>query len=108
MMALILENDFEVFESGGGEAALELARRIQPALIFCDSLMPAMPGAELVRRLRAHQATERTPVVIVTGRSDPEDWSGERIDGLVAKPFHFEELLETAHRVINSAANAPS
>ena len=54
-------------------AALQIALRLQPEMIFLDIGLPDMDGWQLARRLQ-EQATQRpVRIVCVTGRSAPED-----------------------------------
>lgn len=48
-------------------AALDIARRLRPDMVFVDIGLPDMDGWELARRLR-----KGARVVCITGRSDPE------------------------------------
>lgn len=58
--------------------------------------MPDMDGIETTRRLRAEPCTARTPVLIVSARSTPEE--GRRAiaagaDAFLAKPIDEQVLL---------------
>jgi signal transduction histidine kinase/CheY-like chemotaxis protein len=53
-------------EATNGEQGLELASRTRPGVIFLDLVMPGMPGAEVLDRLKADPATAQIPVVVVT------------------------------------------
>ncbi len=54
--------------AGGGEEALEAARRHRPAVITMDVHMPKMNGVDATRLI---METCPTPIVIVSGSSDP-------------------------------------
>ena len=53
-------------EAASGEEAIELARARLPDVILMDLRLPDLDGTEAVRRLKAHPATARIPVVAVT------------------------------------------
>ncbi len=53
-------------EAASGEEAIELARARLPDVILMDLRLPDLDGTEAVRRLEAHPATARIPVVAVT------------------------------------------
>jgi two-component system response regulator MprA len=91
--ALALEGHDVVLASDGREALATLARSA-PDLVVLDVLMPELGGLEVCRRLRA--AGDRTPVLMLTARTEVED----RVAGLDAgaddylgKPFALDELL---------------
>jgi two-component system response regulator len=66
--------------AGDGEQAAErLARRSwfggggRPQLVLLDLKMPRMDGLEVLRRIRADEATAELPVVVLTSSERPED-----------------------------------
>ena len=66
-------------------------------LIICDLEMPNMGGFEFVRKLRntAPSPNADTPVLIVTGHSDPESVKGAveaGIHGYLVKPISKQAL----------------
>ncbi|HLL70650.1 MAG TPA: response regulator transcription factor, partial [Pyrinomonadaceae bacterium] len=73
-----------------------LDARRPPALIILDLMLPGMSGTELCRRLRREPATRRTPIMMLTARTDEAD----RISGLdlgaddyITKPFSVREVM---------------
>jgi len=58
---------YEVFTADTGEAGLALARRVEPTLILLDFMLPDINGPEVLRRLRAAEATRDTPTILLTG-----------------------------------------
>jgi CheY-like chemotaxis protein len=60
----------EVFEALDGNAALDLAFRIQPELVVSDILMPGMDGFALSRALRRDVALRDTPVILLSWKED--------------------------------------
>lgn len=74
-------------------AALESER---PDLLLVDFEMPHASGAELCRLVRAEPRWSTLPVLVLTGRVDPD--TIQRVlsagaDGYVAKPFEGPELI---------------
>jgi CheY-like chemotaxis protein len=66
--------------AGDGEQAAErLTHRSwfgtggRPQLVLLDLKMPRMDGLELLRRIRADEATAELPVVVLTSSERPED-----------------------------------
>ncbi|MFA6958427.1 MAG: diguanylate cyclase [Thermoanaerobaculia bacterium] len=58
---------YEVLQTLSPEKALEIARAEQPDLIITDWDMPVVDGIELIRRLRADEATRDILVIMCTG-----------------------------------------
>ncbi len=72
------------------------ARNRAPDLIVLDLNLPGMNGFELCRRLRTEEATRRTPIIVLTARTE----EGDKIRGLelgaddyMTKPFSVRELV---------------
>ena len=66
---LVLEAaGFLVATAQGGEQAVEIASRDPPDVVLLDLMMPDVDGWQVLRRLRAAEATRDVPVVIVTSR----------------------------------------
>ena len=88
---------FDILEAGDGSAALELARREVPDLVFLDWTMPGMPGVEVCRELREDPRTAAIPVVMLTARTLEFDRAAAREAGVsdyMTKPFSPVALLE--------------
>jgi diguanylate cyclase (GGDEF)-like protein len=51
--------------------AMEVARRVRPGLILLDLMMPVLSGFDLLRQIRADENLRYTPVIVLTGASDP-------------------------------------
>ncbi len=86
-----------VMTAASGAEALELARQIHPAAMVVDVMMPEMDGLELVRRLRANEATADIPIVCCSARSlagDVEAGLAAGADDYVTKPCDPFELVE--------------
>jgi two-component system, cell cycle response regulator CtrA len=84
-----------------GEDGIELAKLYDFDIIVLDLRLPDVDGYEVVRRLRG--AKVQTPVLILSGRSDPTD----KVRGLVGgaddyltKPFNKAELVARIHAIV--------
>ena len=90
------ENGITVLVARDGETAIELAQRIQPDVILMDAIMPAPDGFETCRRLKLGNAPISTPIIFMTGLSEPEHIvRGLKAGGVdyITKPVVIEELL---------------
>jgi two-component system, OmpR family, response regulator MprA len=102
--ALELEG-YQVRAVVDGSAVFESIAEEPPDLIVLDLMMPHVGGLSVCRRLRA--AKDRTPILIVTARTEVSD----RVSGLDAgaddylpKPFALDELLARARALLRRAS----
>jgi two-component system chemotaxis response regulator CheY len=89
-------SDFELHEAADGVAALALAGRERPALVFLDVEMPRMDGIETCRRLRERSAHHETTIVMLTaahGDAVERDAEAAGADLFLTKPFSPLDLL---------------
>jgi len=63
---------FDVRVAADGEAGLRSATEAVPDVVFLDIRLPKMDGIELLRRLKANDATRDIPVVMLSNYDDPE------------------------------------
>ena len=79
-----------------GEVALKLLHGnnghapITPAFLLLDLNLPKVNGLEVLRQIRAHPETHRTPVIIITGNPDDEaflEGCSLGVDAYVRKPI---------------------
>jgi DNA-binding NtrC family response regulator len=100
---------YTVLEAESAAEALQLAAVAEPIhLLITDLAMPEVDGLELTRRFR--EVHPETPVLMVSGslpllraRSERDM---DRFDFL-AKPFHFQELLQKVRTLLDAAAPLP-
>ncbi|AHG89799.1 PAS sensor protein [Gemmatirosa kalamazoonensis] len=90
-----------------GQLGVELAREHMPDVILLDLHLPDIPGAEVLRRLRADARTATIPVVVVS--ADATASSLERLrqagaDAYLTKPLDVDEFLTVVQRHLPSAA----
>jgi two-component system OmpR family response regulator len=86
----------EVLTASSGAEALDIARRVHPAAMVVDVMMPEMDGLELVRRLRAAEATADIPIVCCSARAmagDIRAGLAAGADDYVTKPCDPLELV---------------
>jgi two-component system phosphate regulon response regulator PhoB len=108
LVRLTLETGrFEIFEAHDGDAALEVARRERPDLVFLDWTMPGLSGVEVCRSLREDPATAGARIVMLTARSQNEDREAAQAmgaDDYITKPFSPIQLLEKVRDVLGPEA----
>lgn len=70
-----------------------------PDLILLDLNMPKIGGMDLVRRLKANDATKRIPIVIMTGSNEDHDIvesANLGTHGYIVKPLDFAAFVAAA------------
>ncbi len=84
-----------------GEDGIELAKLYDFDIIVLDLRLPDMEGYDVVRRLRS--AKVQTPILILSGRTDPTD----KVRGLMGgaddyltKPFNKAELVARIQAIV--------
>jgi two-component system, OmpR family, phosphate regulon response regulator PhoB len=104
--------DYEIHEAPNGPDGLEQAKSLQPDLVLLDVMMPGgLDGFQVCEQIKADARLARTPVVILTARSQERDrQAGERVgaDAFLAKPFSPMQLVETVSNMLNQSAAAGS
>jgi two-component system, OmpR family, response regulator PhoP len=95
---------FTVDQARDGNEGLFAALEYPLDVAVVDLGLPALPGMEVIRRVRA--AGKTFPILILTAR---DNWQ-EKVEGLqagaddyVAKPFQFEEVLARVHALLRRA-----
>lgn len=82
---------------------LEFMHQHQVDVLVSDVRMPVMSGIELLRKVRASDALNATPVIIVTGESD-RALKREALDldasDLLSKPADIEDLVARIRNVL--------
>jgi len=105
-MYLEREN-FRVEEASDGEAALESVKRLDPALVILDVMLPKLDGFEVCRRLRA--LDNLVAIILLTARDEDMD----KILGLelgaddyLTKPFNPRELVARVRAILRRSERA--
>jgi two-component system phosphate regulon response regulator PhoB len=96
---------FEVVVARDGEEALRLARERSPDLAVLDWMMPKMSGVDVLRALRASEATAGIPVVLLTARAsefDVREGIDAGADDYIQKPFSPQELAVRVQAILGA------
>jgi two-component system phosphate regulon response regulator PhoB len=105
VMRDLLERDgFDVTEARDGVEALDQADRGAPDIIVLDLNLPGLSGYDVLQRLRAHPATAKTPVVVLTAKGDEDN--EVRVfelgaDDFLTKPFRARALSARLEAVLS-------
>ena len=100
------QRGFSVTIAADGEEALRKARAEPPDLILLDLLMPKMTGTEVLRALRAGEATREIRVLILSNSSreqDVEEIKALGVSGYFVKAdLSLQELGDTVTRLLEA------
>ncbi len=105
-MALSKEG-YEVAVADDGEAALEAIKERTPELILLDIWMPNMDGYTFLTQYCAN-VDQNIPVVVMT--ADFVTFSNKEaeatFDGILIKPFGFDDLLNCVQQHVSPRSSA--
>ena len=76
--------------------------RHTPKLIMLDIKMPKVDGIEVLRRLKANEATCTVPVVVMTSSNEEQDVMESYrlgVNSYIVKPVHFDSFVETVAKI---------
>ncbi len=74
LMSVLLRDYYKVKLAKSGEKALQLATGDSPPdLVLLDIMMPGLSGYDVIRELKANEATRHIPVIFLTAMSAVED-----------------------------------
>jgi len=94
---------YTVILAEDGEKALERLDADHPDLLIVDVMMPKVNGFQICRRVKSSPASEPTPVILLTARSQEEDvfWGKDcGADEYITKPFSTKELEKSVARLM--------
>ncbi len=97
----------EVFLANDGFEALAKVNDHQPAIIFCDILMPRLDGYQTCALIKRSPRFSRTPVVMLSSKDGLFDRARGRMVGsseYLTKPFTKDSLLTA---VLQHSAHSP-
>ncbi len=86
---------FQVIAASDGLQALEMAKKMQPAVITLDAVMPGLDGWSVLAALKADKKTANIPVVMVTITDSEERAQAYGATEYFSKPTGWEELSKS-------------
>jgi signal transduction histidine kinase/CheY-like chemotaxis protein len=96
---LVVEDDrYTVTVARDGVEGLDLARRLDPAVVILDILLPRLNGWELIAQLKGDPRTAATPVVIVSMIDEQGAGFALGADEYLVKPVDRARLLDALSR----------
>lgn len=74
----------------------------EPQVVLLDLKLPKIDGLEVLRRIRANEATRLLPVVILTSSKEESDLIKGyelHVNSYIRKPVDFERFLEAVREI---------
>src|SRR5678816_71440 len=105
MLKVLLESEeFRVLEAATGSEALSVIRNHRPDVILMDLALPGFDGFETIRRIRAIDGFQNTPIVVLTAYTGPSTYETALRAGsdyFMAKPIDFDELAALLEEILS-------
>jgi len=96
MLKILLESEkFRVLEAATGSEALEIIKDEHPDAILMDLALPGIDGFETIRRIRAIDGFQNTPIVVLSAYIGVLSYETALRAGsnyFMAKPVDFDDL----------------
>jgi CheY-like chemotaxis protein len=103
---LLTAKKYNVLFARDGLEALNVLNSKRPDLILMDIMMPNLNGMEATRRLKTIPELARTPVIMITGKSEGDvviDCKKAGAVDFVVKPYEHATLLAKIDRALKGA-----
>ena len=105
LVRLILNRrGFEITGANGGRDGLETVRHLLPDLVLLDLMMPDMDGWDVYQQMKAEEATQHIPVIVITAKAQSIDkvlgLHIAKVDDYISKPFSPQELVDSIEKVL--------
>lgn len=102
---------YKIILASNGQEALDLLSRNLNLidLVILDMIMPVMDGETAFRKMK--ELKPDIPIILCSGYSKSERVHAlleEGLDGIIAKPFNFNELTDAVRSFINKKINKSS
>ena len=103
--------DAVIDQEADGAAALEAFEKHPYSVVLVDLQMPEMDGAKLTLMLRSIDASQRTPIIVLTAAGGPREWqrlSAIGADAFLVKPVNADDVELVIRRTLRSRSGPPS
>jgi signal transduction histidine kinase/CheY-like chemotaxis protein/sugar lactone lactonase YvrE len=99
------KDGFRIEVAADGRTGLEMAKRLKPAVITLDVMMPSMDGWAVLTALKADPATTGIPVVMLTIVDDKNMGFALGAADYFTKPIDWQRLSAVLHKYRKPAAS---
>jgi DNA-binding response OmpR family regulator len=94
---------FSVLTATNGHHGFETAKALRPHIIISDVMMPNLSGLDLLRKLRADEATSEIPVILLSAKAQAADVKAgidAGADDYITKPFEPIDLVDRVIKLL--------
>src|SRR3712207_2308161 len=91
------QEDVTVIAAKSADEALARARELRPDIVLADSVMPGRSGYDLAAAIKSDPSLAHIPVLLLASNTEAIDEARAkqaRVDGVLAKPFQSQALIE--------------
>lgn len=95
LVRALAKSGYLPLQAENGREALSLIQAHPPDMVLLDLIMPKLGGMSVCEKLRQNPATCHIPIIMVTGKNDPQDQANGLLGGAddyIVKPFSLKEL----------------
>jgi signal transduction histidine kinase/DNA-binding response OmpR family regulator len=100
------KSGYEVVVANSGPAGLEIARKIKPAAITLDVMMPGMDGWSVLTALKSDPLTASIPVIMVTMMQDRQLGFTLGASEFLTKPVNQDKLRDVLAKYCGRPASS--
>ena len=98
------ENDYEVISASDGfEAGLQV-NHFKPDLLILDIMMPDIKGYEVCQKIKSHEDTKDTKIIVLSAYLDEEKFKKMKeygADACYSKPLPLPQLKEEVAQLLD-------
>jgi hypothetical protein len=105
MQRALAKDGFRVELAATGQSGLTLARRLKPAVITLDVMMPQMDGWSVLTALKADPETAGIPVIMLTMLDEKQMGFTLGAADYFTKPIDFQRLHQVLEKCRKAAAS---
>ncbi|HEX2995166.1 MAG TPA: response regulator [Anaerolineales bacterium] len=99
IIALTLQEDFELETCSDGDEAMELLGNVVPQVVVLDLNIPGIHGRDILAHIRSNNRFQRTHVIVATADGRQAEILQNEADIVLLKPVSPGQLRELALRV---------
>lgn len=100
---ILSQQGYSVFTAEDGEVGLEMAKKIRPAVILVDFIMPNMNGHTFCRMVRQDESMKDIPLILISSKGESIGQAFEQEFGVLhyfSKPFEPDDLTLKLEEVL--------
>lgn len=96
------EQGYHCITANHADSALTVLETVRPALITLDLGLAGVSGQTLLMMLRAQEATQTIPVIVVSAERVIEPSLRAATQAMLSTPFDLDRLVSTVQRVLGA------